>query len=498
LKKGFQVDSWNKKDLINLLLESEKNQAPSKKNIKKDPAQRPKPAKWTLQSASKEPWSTFKKMKGGELRNVLKDLDVTATNWNAAKLRTQLKDFIDTKGGVMPKSMIPGQPKTRKPKTTKPAPKKAAPKKSPNVVVTAEIDEDLMSMNAGMLRKLCKELGIAAKTWNQTSLRKQIMEARRNKPEDPNKKLKEDSVDKPKPPKKEIVKPKPVPAQVKTQPKPPKKETVKPKPVQVKKEPPKLPPSPEPRPCPASVASSVAPPPQNLLPAGPPPVPDRIASNISTASAEPPFEELKPPDLKIPNNGETREASVSAPPPPPPRTGPPPKKKSVLLKNVPKTGPPTPPKVNKPLRASKQKDLKNMWEKKDKAVREEQKYNAFSSSYDKEATEKRMHDSNEKGQPKEGTRSHARMVAAQKWASGKIEQLYNLFPKIPGCKTLPDGRLENTFGRIFNHYQDVDCVIVGTLKSAKKKGFIQYDNKRSFPLLQQSFDDEVTVTLMPR
>ena len=62
-----------------------------------------------------------------------------------------------------------------------------------------------------------------------------------------------------------------------------------------------------------------------------------------------------------------------------------------------------------------------------------------------------------------------------------------------GCFCL----FECPFGGIFEHYQHVDCVITGTLKSAKKKGIVSYDNGRPFPLLQQTYDDDTIVYLHP-
>jgi len=113
------------------------------------------------------------------------------------------------------------------------------------------------------------------------------------------------------------------------------------------------------------------------------------------------------------------------------------------------------------------------------------------------AVEKKVPD-DEYGMPKKGTKTYERMVKAKQWATKKLDQLYVEFPKIPNVKTLPDGTMTATFGDIFEHYQHIDTVIVGTLQSAKKKKLAFFDNKRSFPLLQQRYDDHVVVTLYAR
>jgi len=104
----------------------------------------------------------------------------------------------------------------------------------------------------------------------------------------------------------------------------------------------------------------------------------------------------------------------------------------------------------------------------------------------------------EYGMPKKNTKTYKRMLKAKAWAAKKLEQLYTEFPKIPNVKILSDGTMTATFGDIFEHYQHIDTVIVGTLQSAKKKKLASFDNKRSFPLLQQRIDDHVVVTLFAR
>jgi len=104
----------------------------------------------------------------------------------------------------------------------------------------------------------------------------------------------------------------------------------------------------------------------------------------------------------------------------------------------------------------------------------------------------------EYGMPKKNTETWNRMLKAKAWSAKKLEQLYVEFPKIPNVKILPDGTMTATFGDIFEHYQHIDTVIVGTLQSAKKKKLASFDNKRSFPLLQQRYDDHVVVTLFAR
>merc|ERR1711879_501390 len=125
--------------------------------------------------------------------------------------------------------------------------------------------------------------------------------------------------------------------------------------------------------------------------------------------------------------------------------------------------------------------------------------NAFSSSFDKSASKAQVQRGNaEYGMPKKGTATYQRMLKAQKWAAGKLDQLYKEFPNVPGCQRKANGDMEVKFKDIFEHYADIDTVIVGTLQSAKKKGLAEFDNGRPFPLLQQGFDDNVIITLHPR
>lgn len=87
------------------------------------------------------------------------------------------------------------------------------------------------------------------------------------------------------------------------------------------------------------------------------------------------------------------------------------------------------------------------------------KSNAFSSNFDKNAARANL----KKGQtgPKEGTEAYKRMIKAQKWAKGKIDQLYVEIPKVPGAQKSSDGVWECTFGAVFEHYSHIDSVIVG-------------------------------------
>lgn len=136
----------------------------------------------------------------------------------------------------------------------------------------------------------------------------------------------------------------------------------------------------------------------------------------------------------------------------------------------------------KTAKVARQADLVRLWDNK---------------SATNSAVEKKVPD-DEYGMPKKGTKTYERMVKAKQWATKKLDQLYVEFPKIPNVKTLPDGTMTATFGDIFEHYQHIDTVIVGTLQSAKKKKLAFFDNKRSFPLLQQRYDDHVIVTLYAR
>lgn len=288
---------------------------------------------------------------------------------------------------------------------------------------------------------------------------------------------------------------------------------------------PPTPPPKEKKPPVRAPSGSVAPP-DDLIKNTMMPPPPVFGSQLSTGSSVAPPEELDniapPPNLQEPptRNIGYSNASVgipgglddlSAPPPAPkgPPTPPP-------QKRTPPTPPPQiqkkaspPPVVQKmpepaPSAPKKKKGIAGMaahWDAQQKKANEENKSNPFSKHFDGEASKRRLQNApkgRNKMMPQEGTKSYERMLKARAWAKGKIDQLYVEIPKCPGAEIKADGSITCPFGSIFEHYAHIDSVIVGTLKSAKKKGFAKYDNGRAFPLLQQRVDDHVIVTLLPR
>lgn len=519
-KQGLEVNTWNKKQLIDLICQAEtQKNAPAPKPVakatppartapparapparappsrappSKAPPSRNVPASSKSAPSSSVDMTEYNRMSAKELRDALKGLGAPVTTWNRKTLLADVEKALG--GGAAPAPEPTPAPVSRKPQPKpvakpkpatrpKPAPK-AKPVPKPKPVAKASDGTNYSTMSAKQLRDMLSSRGIPPPSWNKGKLIQLLEE---------NDGSSNDSVAPA-----SNVEPEPAPAPPRPTPPTPPPEVRNPPPQP--RAPPKLqppsnpvpPPQPEPGMEPPVFEPPTAPP-VNL----PEQEEDRRASvdTVGPPSSiidEGPPEFVITPPVFIPNKETVDPPEVLAPPPPPPVQNPPP---------VPPT--PTPP----PAKTTPQKKVPasssiasraNMWNQKQKQANEEQKYNPFSNKFDKNATESRPR-AQSGGRPKKGTPGYERMLKAQAWARGKIDQLYVEIPKCAGASYDDStGNWTCTFGAIFDHYQHVDCVIVGTLKSAKKKGFASYDNGRPFPLLQQGFDDAVVVTLFPR
>jgi len=462
--------------------------------------------------------SILQKMSAGQLRKVAEKQGIKVTTWNKKVLIETLVNAENAKksgGGAAPPSRPLPRTKSQPKKAVAPAPSKPLPraksaapapakKVAPKSVEIKKVKKpaafkakkevkpadplpptDLKYMSAKELRAKLTDMGIKPTSWNKSKLIEAVQAA-------------EGGSD-----------PAPAPALMpKVKVEPPKQKQTPSNSDPVRPEPPVLPveldtmspPAPPVFASNVSAASSVGAPEHLDIDTHMAPPTTRDISH-STASVGAP-DDLE--DLAAPPAFNAPPAQPPTPPTPPPQKKtpptPPPQKKAPPPKPVVSKPPPAKPEPANPA-PKKKKGIGAMaakWNAKQKQAMEESKANPFSKNFDKNAGRENLSKIKQKGMPEEGSLSYQRMKKAQAWARGKIDQLYVEIPKCPGAEVHPDGTITCKFLSIFEHYAHIDSVITGTLKSAKKKGFCHYDNGRPFPLLQQTYDDDVIVTLYPR
>ncbi|NXD87450.1 ABRA protein, partial [Halcyon senegalensis] len=121
-----------------------------------------------------------------------------------------------------------------------------------------------------------------------------------------------------------------------------------------------------------------------------------------------------------------------------------------------------------------------------------QKLNPFSEEFDHElAMSTRLHKGDEGyGHPKEGTKTAERAKRAEAHIHREIRDLCFIIESM--AKPRPDGKIQVTFGELFERYVRISDKVVGILLRARKHGLVDFEGE----MLWQGRDDNIIITLL--
>ncbi|NXV71769.1 ABRA protein, partial [Atlantisia rogersi] len=121
-----------------------------------------------------------------------------------------------------------------------------------------------------------------------------------------------------------------------------------------------------------------------------------------------------------------------------------------------------------------------------------QKLNPFSEEFDQElAMSTRLHKGDEGyGRPKEGTKTAERAKRAEAHIHREIRDMCFIIESM--AKPRPDGKIQVTFGELFERYVRISDKVVGILMRARKHGLVDFEGE----MLWQGRDDNVIITLL--
>ncbi|NWI86893.1 ABRA protein, partial [Pitta sordida] len=121
-----------------------------------------------------------------------------------------------------------------------------------------------------------------------------------------------------------------------------------------------------------------------------------------------------------------------------------------------------------------------------------QKLNPFSDEFDQElAMSTRLHKGDEGyGHPKEGTKTAERAKRAEAHIHREIRDMCFIIESM--AKPRPDGKIQVTFGELFDRYVRISDKVVGILMRARKHGLVDFEGE----MLWQGRDDNVIITLL--
>ncbi|NWW51907.1 ABRA protein, partial [Pedionomus torquatus] len=121
-----------------------------------------------------------------------------------------------------------------------------------------------------------------------------------------------------------------------------------------------------------------------------------------------------------------------------------------------------------------------------------QKLNPFSEEFDHElAMSTRLHKGDEGyGRPKEGTKTAERAKRAEAHIHREIRDMCFIIESM--AKPRPDGKIQVTFGELFDRYVRISDKVVGILMRARKHGLVDFEGE----MLWQGRDDNVIITLL--
>ncbi|NWI66087.1 ABRA protein, partial [Todus mexicanus] len=121
-----------------------------------------------------------------------------------------------------------------------------------------------------------------------------------------------------------------------------------------------------------------------------------------------------------------------------------------------------------------------------------QKLNPFSEEFDHElAMSTRLHKGDEGyGRPKEGTKTAERAKRAEAHIHREIRDMCFIIESM--AKPRRDGKIQVTFGELFDRYVRISDKVVGILMRARKHRLVDFEGE----MLWQGRDDNVVITLL--
>ncbi|XP_044514189.1 actin-binding Rho-activating protein [Gracilinanus agilis] len=136
--------------------------------------------------------------------------------------------------------------------------------------------------------------------------------------------------------------------------------------------------------------------------------------------------------------------------------------------------------------------LKGRWQKWADEHVQSQKLNPFSEEFDHElAMSTRLHKGDEGyGRPKEGTKTAERAKRAEEHIYREIMDLCFVIRTM--ARHRRDGKIQVTFGELFDRYVRISDKVVGILMRARKHGLVHFEGE----MLWQGRDDNVVITLL--
>ncbi|NXG40854.1 ABRA protein, partial [Psilopogon haemacephalus] len=145
-----------------------------------------------------------------------------------------------------------------------------------------------------------------------------------------------------------------------------------------------------------------------------------------------------------------------------------------------------------PRRCSAVSGLKDRWQEWAEQHMATQKLNPFSEDFDHElAMATRLHKGDEGyGRPKEGTKTAERAKRAQAHIHREIRDMCFIIESM--ARPRPDGKIQVTFGELFDRYVRISDKVVGILLRARKHGLVDFEGE----MLWQGRDDDVVITLL--
>ncbi|XP_006830699.1 PREDICTED: actin-binding Rho-activating protein [Chrysochloris asiatica] len=137
-------------------------------------------------------------------------------------------------------------------------------------------------------------------------------------------------------------------------------------------------------------------------------------------------------------------------------------------------------------------NLKGKWQQWADEHTQSQKLNPFSEEFDYElAMSTRLHKGDEGyGRPKEGTQTAERAKRAQEHIYREIMDMCFIIRTM--ARHRRDGKIQVTFGDLFDRYVRISDKVVGILMRARKHGLVDFEGE----MLWQGRDDHVVITLL--
>ncbi|XP_077023591.1 actin-binding Rho-activating protein [Tamandua tetradactyla] len=137
-------------------------------------------------------------------------------------------------------------------------------------------------------------------------------------------------------------------------------------------------------------------------------------------------------------------------------------------------------------------NLKGRWQQWADEHVQSQKLNPFSEEFDYQlAMSTRLHKGDEGyGRPKEGTKTAERAKRAEEHIYREIMDMCFIIRTM--ARHRRDGKIQVTFGELFDRYVRISDKVVGILMRARKHGLVDFEGE----MLWQGRDDHVVITLL--